>query len=103
MLLSRFQLELASQALALQYRAAALSSAPLQPKEWPRYADMWRLGDISDTPASLAQVRDATDMLAALYESMLSTAAAQPDQATSFYLLAEHLVALNKYCLLFTD
>jgi hypothetical protein len=98
-LLSQFQLELRSQGVALQRQVAFLSGTPLQPQEWACYADVWQITDISDTPRSLAQLRNATDLLARLYELMLPTAATQSDQATSFYLLAEHLVALNEYCL----
>ncbi|MDX2281556.1 MAG: hypothetical protein NW218_18355 [Saprospiraceae bacterium] len=98
-LLSQFQLELRSQGVALQRQIAFLSGTPLQPQEWIFYADIWRISDLSNTPLSLAQLRDATDLLAGLYERLLPTAASLSDQATSFYLLAEHLVALNEYCL----
>lgn len=98
-LLSQFQLELGSQSVALQWQVALLSGAPLQPQEWVCYADIWRIADLGDIPRSLEQLRDATDLLAGLYEIMLPSAATQSDQATSFYLLAEHLVVLNEYYL----
>ena len=97
-LLSQFQLDLRSQSVALQRQVAQFSGAPLQPQERIYYADIWRISDLDNTPISLAQLRDATDLLAGLYERLLPTAATQSDQATSFYLLAEHLVALNEYC-----
>ena len=98
-LLSQFQLELRSQDVALQRQVALLSGTPLQPQEWVCYADIWRIANIADTPRSLAQLRDATDLLAGLYELMLPSAATLSDQATSFYMLAEHLVILNEYVL----
>ena len=98
-LLSQFHLELVGQAVVLQRRATQLFGAPLQPQEWVCYADIWRIAEVSDVQSSITQLLNAADVLAGLYESMLPTAAAQPDQATSFYLLAEHLVILNEYCL----
>ena len=98
-LLSQFQLEMWSQCVELQKQVVQFSGAPLQPQEWIFYADIWRIPDLGDIPVSIAQLRDATDSLAGLYECLLPTAATQSDQATSFYLLAEHLVVLNEYCL----
>ena len=96
-LLSRFSLELEGQAVALQYRMALLSNMPLQSQTWMGYANLWRIANLEDLPAALRQLRDNTDLLTALYESMLPAAATQSDQAASFYLLAEHLVGLNEF------
>lgn len=96
-LLSRFHLELEGQALALQHRVAFFSNIPWQSPVWRGYANLWRIANVDDLPATLLQLRDATDLLTALYETMLPVAATQPDQSASFYLLAEHLVVLNKF------
>ena len=64
------------------------------------YAYLWHFKDIGDTPAALSRLKETTNYLAGLYESVLPAAAVQPDQATSFYMLAGHLITLDAFCMI---
>ncbi len=97
--LSDFHLDLLGQALALQRYAGRMQGTDLQAEEWSDYADLWRLEDMGNVPAALARLQTASDKLASTYENTLPMAAIQPDQSTSFYMLAEHLNALDGYFL----
>lgn len=97
MLLSRFQLDLVGQTVALQRHIAALRGVPAPSQEWICYATLWRITEIDDVSTVLTLVLDATDLLMELYESILPTAVQQCDHAVSYYLLAGHLAALNEH------
>ncbi len=97
MLLSRFQLDLADQANALQLQIGMIRGVPAPAREWVCYAELWRIPEIRDVPAGLARVLDATDLLMELHEYLLPTAAGLCDHAVSYYLLAGHLTVLNEH------
>lgn len=97
MLLSRFQLDLVGQTVALQRHIVALRGAPAPPQEWVCYAALWRITEIDDVSTVLTLLLDATDLLMELYESILPTAVQRCDHAVSYYLLAGHLAALNEH------
>ena len=97
LLLSRFQLDLLEQALEIQAHLAASEVDCPQPEVWERFAALWRIPNVSEVPKALGMIIDATDTLAELYESLLPLASQQHDQASSLYLMADHLDVLNSY------
>jgi hypothetical protein len=97
LVLSNFHIELAGQTTALRYHIAGLCDVPALPQEWLCYADLWRIADITDIPKSLSRLADETDKLTALYERILPISTTQTDQATSLFLMADHLSVLNSY------
>lgn len=98
-LLSRMQLDLVEQGAALRHQISLLRGSPAAEQEWIYYAKLWRISQSSDGLTALVTLREGTDLLMELYESMLPLAAEQRDQAISYYLLAGHLANLNEHWL----
>ena len=97
MYLSRLQLDLVEQTTTLRHHIGLLRGIPAPIQEWICYSELWRLPETAEAPAALTLLRDATDSLMELYESMLPWAAKQCDHAVSYYLLAGHLATLNNH------
>lgn len=95
--LSRLQLDLVEQTTTLRHHIGLLRGIPAPIQEWICYSELWRLPETAEAPAALTLLRDATDSLMELYESMLPWAAKQCDHAVSYYLLAGHLATLNEH------
>lgn len=95
--LSRLQLDLVEQTTTLRHHIGLLRGIPAPIQEWICYSELWRLPETAEAPAALALLRDATDSLMELYESMLPWAAKQCDHAVSYYLLAGHLATLSEH------
>jgi|GEM_PF-1569742 len=96
-LLSSFQLELVGHTVEIERELAARHTTPAAFYEWSAYSDLRRIPDIKNVKAGLVQLRDATDGLSMLYESILSIALEQQDQWQTFYLLANQLVSFHAY------
>lgn len=91
-LLRQFQLKLRCHSVSIQEQSALLYESHLQPIVRIFYKEVWRSFNFNNISYSLAQMQDATGLLANLYEHLFSIAAKLANQATLLYLLAEQLV-----------
>jgi hypothetical protein len=92
-----FESQLTLQSQELQDLIYKSDSVPSSSQNWDNYADIWSLSNTKDFQSGLQSLRNATNMLADLYENALVLALQQPDRASALYLFAHHLMGLNEF------
>jgi hypothetical protein len=96
-LLSKFQVDLFSQAEALQQELSVMGIETLPQENWGDHAALWRISDMGNQAAAVNSLIEASNELSEKYEQLIPEAMKRTDHAVSFYMLANHQSAISKY------